>query len=317
MNISGNEHKNKSTTGDIVAAINDINNTLGKSISKDSGIFKKIKELWFIIPLMIFIYAVYMYIPIYYLHLFNYKMSPTIEYIQEQISNGFYKWIIYSIIIVSIRLVSYGFPLLALSSINSKCIRIILIVFYFPYVYFMEMNAVFNLTSIFIIPDDEKLKDNGELWGLWEIIKDDPCVYILWLVFSIVIPFVMFIIRLCVDDADVRRNICISKFSLVSLVVIFIVLPWIGPSYTPNFLNGGRSVSCISGNNGEEPVDALPYKYESRGVYVFRGEIKTNDEGKQYLRNVNREFLLFEKGYKVTSGVCESGSSSVHPPQGQ
>ena len=32
---------------------------------------------------------------------------------------------------------------------------------------------------------------------------------------------------------------------------------------------------------------------------------------------IHREYLQFERGYKVTSGVCESGSSSVHPPQGQ
>ena len=36
-------------------------------------------------------------------------------------------------------------------------------------------------------------------------------------------------------------------------------------------------------------------------------------------QNVHREYLQFEKGYKVTSGVCESSSnaSSISPPQGQ
>ena len=60
----------------------------------------------------------------------------------------------------------------------------------------------------------------------------------------------------------------------------------------------------------------MQYKYEARGVYVFRGEIKANNESKKYLSNVNREFLFFEKGYKVTSGVCRQSSPSFkQPPQ--
>ena len=88
-------------------------------------------------------------------------------------------------------------------------------------------------------------------------------------------------------------------------------------------------ISCISSEDGNFSKNGIPISYDSRGVHVFTGEYYPDESLKYYngislekgyrWRNVHREYLQFEKGYKVTSGVCKSSSnaSSVSPPQGQ
>ncbi|OFK73953.1 hypothetical protein [Rothia sp. HMSC065G12] len=88
-------------------------------------------------------------------------------------------------------------------------------------------------------------------------------------------------------------------------------------------------ISCISSEDGSFSKNGIPVSYDSRGVNVFTGEYYL-DESLEYFngenvekgyrwRNIHREYLQFEKGYKVTSGACNSGSgtSSAPPPQGQ
>ena len=89
-------------------------------------------------------------------------------------------------------------------------------------------------------------------------------------------------------------------------------------------------ISCISSEDGNFSKNGIPISYDSRGVHVFTGEYYPDESLRYYFdgqeaetgyrwRNVYREYLQFEKGYKVTSGACKSGSgmSSVPPPQGQ
>ena len=87
--------------------------------------------------------------------------------------------------------------------------------------------------------------------------------------------------------------------------------------------DGSGYASCIKdrSNPDDKGVTALPISYDTRGVQVFTGEYDSNskkwkNEGENV---IHREYLQFEKGYKVTSGACKSGSgmSSVPPPQGQ
>lgn len=399
MSISGRKRKDEINLKDLIDALNNINNTLEKSPRdqeprKDGNeddknpklnIFDIVKEYWFIIPLLTFVYSIYTYIAIYY-PAFNYNMPITIEYIQEQTTNGFYKWIWHSVIIAGVRLVLYGCPLWVIFYTYKSKIFKVLFPFWVVYVLSMERVSVFNITTFLTISHDRLIKDNGDSWSLWDVFLENPILNSVLILFSVFVPLVVFIFKpysdffksiyvsmqgflvyihilnlivyfckLCrnlnarfyvsmqehlvyipilncisiglYDIVILLINICklfndiikkIRVLRLVFLVIIFlcVVLPWVGPSYRPSFLNGGSSVSCIYGNNGEEPVEALPYKYEARGVYVFRGEIKTNSEGRQSLHDVNREFLLFEKGYKVTSGVCRQSSPSFkQPPQ--
>ena len=102
------------------------------------------------------------------------------------------------------------------------------------------------------------------------------------------------------------------------------------PAYILNYSGYSPShIYCLSGyvkdyDNANETlkiknINALQISYDSRGVQVFTGEYDNStktwkNEGEN---GIHREYLQFERGYKVTSGVCESGSSSVHPPQGQ
>lgn len=368
MSISGRKRKDEINLKDLIDALNNINNTLEKSPrdqepKKDGNeddknpklnIFGIVKEYWFIIPLVTFVYSIYTYIAIYY-PAFNYNMPITIEYIQEQTTNGFYKWIWHSVIIAGVRLVLYGCPLWVIFYTYKSKIFKVLFPFWVVYVLFMERVSVFNITTFLTISHDRLIKDNGDSWSLWDVFLENPILNSILILFSVFVPLVVFIFKpysdffksiyvsmqehlvyipilnyisiglyyiviLLINKCKLFNNIIkkIRVLRLVFLVIIFlcVVLPWVGPSYKPSFLNGGSSVSCIYGNNGEEPVEALPYKYEARGVYVFRGEIKTNSEGRQSLHDVNREFLLFEKGYKVTSGVCRQSSPSFkQPPQ--
>ena len=86
-------------------------------------------------------------------------------------------------------------------------------------------------------------------------------------------------------------------------------------------------ISCISSEDGSSSKNGIPISYDSRGVTVFTGEYYL-DKSLEYFngenlekgyrwRNVHREYLQFEKGYKVTSGACKrsSNASSKHPPQ--
>lgn len=344
MSIFGRKRKDESNLKDLIDALNKINNTMEKSPrdqeSKKDGneddknpklnIFCIVKEYWFIISLLTFVYVIYTYIVIYY-PVFDYNMPVTIEYIQEQIANGFYKWIFHTVLIVGVQAVSFILPLAAIYNLikfaecYEKSLRVILtllfILIFVWIIYFLIMGGrtVYYLTMIIIFPK----KISEEIGGIWEIFTDDPYGYMFWgivTIGSLVCIMCCGIYRRREAQTSYNSNLsisnCLFKIFIVAILLLFVFFPLWGPMYRPGFLNGGSTVYCISGNNGEKPVDAIPYKYEARGVYVFRGEIKANNEGKKYLSNVNREFLFFEKGYKVTSGACRQASPSFkQPPQ--
>ena len=106
--------------------------------------------------------------------------------------------------------------------------------------------------------------------------------------------------------------IFITSFFSILLYIgsIFLVFRMVIFSYS--------GVSCVvdSYNSKNSGRTSLPVSYDTRGVHVFTGNY---DPGTGKWTNVHREYLQFEKGYKVTSGVCESSSnaSSISPPQGQ
>jgi|GEM_PF-1868856 putative NADH-ubiquinone oxidoreductase chain 2 len=334
MSIFGRKRKDESNLKDLIDALNNINNAMEKSSryqeSKKDGneddknpklnIFGMVKEYWFIVSLLTFVYALYIYIVIYY-RVFDYNLPITIEYIQEQIANGFYKWILYSILIAGMQTVSYIPPLMAIGKFikrwgtNKRRKNIALImstIIWVLYCLLMENTSVFYLTTIIILGPKKTRQKIGDGF---EVFIYAYGYYIFWIIITTVTIAYCTLRRKSGSQINYSSNlfkICI----MVIPFLLFVSFPMWSPMYRPGFLNGGSSVYCISGNNGEKPVDAIPYKYEARGVYVFRGEIKTNNEGNKYLSNVNREFLFFEKGYKVTSGVCRQSSPSFkQPPQ--
>lgn len=322
----------KNNLKSLTDALNDINKTLkkynqdqdfrgeGGEVDKNSilNIFDIIKKYWFIIPSVIFVYALYIYIVIYY-RVFDYNLPITIEYIQEQIANGFYKWILYSVLIAGVQTVSYIPPLMAIGKFikqrnASKCCKninlIILTIMWIFYCLCMENTSVYYLTTIIILGPEKTRQKIGEGF---EVFMDAPVCYIFWIIITVGTIVYIAYCTLCRKSGS-QINYSSNLFKICIIVIPFLLFGtfslW-SPMYRPGFLNGGSSVSCISGNNGEVPVGAIPYKYEARGVYVFRGEIKTDGGGKEYLHDVNREFLFFEKGYKVTSGACKIGSVAI------
>lgn len=75
------------------------------------------------------------------------------------------------------------------------------------------------------------------------------------------------------------------------------------------FIFSYSGVSCVvdSYNSKNSGRTSLPVSYDTRGVHVFTGNY---DPGTGKWTNVNREYLQFEKGYKVTSGACKPNSST-------
>ena len=350
MSIFNRKNNLKSLTD----ALNDINKTLkkynqdqdsrgeGGEVDKNSilNIFDIIKKYWFIIPSVIFVYALYIYIVIYY-RVFDYNLPITIEYIQEQITNGFYKWILYSVIFIGIQAVSYIPPFIVIYNFTKQksenklyrkiklVLLVLLTILWVMYCIYMENNSVRNLITIIILGPKKVKQEFGETY---KIFMDDPCNYSLWGMVTAGSIVYLYVCRKGGTQAIYNGNLSINnslfkifiKVLPIVPILLFASSPWWSPVYRPGFLNGGSTVSCIIGNNGEEPVGVIPlgvipYKYDTRGVYVFKGNIEPNNGGGKYLSNVNREFLFFEKGYKVTSGACKSGSdmSSAPPPQGQ
>lgn len=123
-----------------------------------------------------------------------------------------------------------------------------------------------------------------------------------------------------------RKSIIYFYASLVFLLIV--LLPalssksygYIDVAYRRGY------VSCISSENEGFSKTGIPISYDSRGVHIFTGEYYP-DESLEYYngissekgyrwRNVHREYLQFEKGYKITSGACKPGSntSSTQPP---
>ena len=272
------------------------------------------------IVISVYIYAIYIYIVIYY-PVFDYNMPVTIEYIQEQAENGFYKWIFHTVLIVGVQAVSCILPLTAIYNLNKivkcykNCLSFILIFIWIIYFLIMGGGTIYYLTMILIFPK----KISEEIGGIYEIFTDDPYGYSFWGAVTIGSLVCIVCCRVCGRrGAQAGYNSNLSKidylfkiFIIMIPFLLFVTFPLWGPMYRPAYLNGGSTVYCISGNNGEEPVGAIPYKYEARGVYVFRGEIKTDGRGREYLHDVNREFLFFEKGYKVNSGACKIGSVAI------
>lgn len=337
MSIFGRKRKDESNLKDLIDALNNINNTMEKSPryqeSKKDGneddknpklnIFGIVKEYWFIISLVTFVYALYIYIVIYY-PVFDYNLPITIEYIQEQIANGFYKWTLYSILITGLKAVSYIPPLMAIGEFikrlnaNKRCKNIVLIILTIVWVLYclgMENSSVFYLTTIITMGPK---KTREKIGGVFEVFMDARAEYTFWIIITTAtIAYIAYCTPRRKSGSQINYSSILFKICIMVIpFLLFVSFPMLSPMYRPGFLNGGSTVYCISGNNGEKPVEAIPYKYEARGVYVFRGEIKPNNEGKKYLSNVNREFLFFEKGYKVTSGGCrQAGPSFKQPPQ--
>lgn len=94
-------------------------------------------------------------------------------------------------------------------------------------------------------------------------------------------------------------------FFIINLAGDFVdVINWDGSGYA----------SCIKdgSNPNDKGVTALPISYDTRGVQVFTGEYDSNskkwkNEGEN---GIHREYLQFEKGYKVTSGACKPSSNA-------
>lgn len=121
-----------------------------------------------------------------------------------------------------------------------------------------------------------------------------------------------------------RKTIFFFCALLVSLLTVLFPALSIGSYGAIDVAYRKGYISCMSSEDGSSSEKGIPISYDSRGVNIFTGDYYL-DESLEYFngenmekgyrwRNVHRKYLQLEKGYKVTSGVCES--PSVHPSQG-
>lgn len=110
----------------------------------------------------------------------------------------------------------------------------------------------------------------------------------------------------------------------VFVIILGLLLIWlfVSPNGTMDIMNGGygKGVSCVEEwdhkedkNPSDKKVDALPVEYDARGVHVFTGDhiyVVYDGSVTDRWENVRREYIQFEKGYKVTSGACKPSSNA-------
>lgn len=189
----------------------------------------------------------------------------------------------------------------------------------------MNMNKVFPIRRIFfvvlIIFLISLVINLFLLYFLVVEIKYVSWIFIMSLVisfFSLCMPFIMMAVFIFADE-----KINLKVYVLIATFFMFLIINLTGDFVGVINWDGSGYASCIKdrSNPNDKGVTALPISYDARGVQVFTGEYDSNskkwkNEGENV---IHREYLQFEKGYKVTSGACKSGSgmSSVPPPQGQ
>lgn len=120
---------------------------------------------------------------------------------------------------------------------------------------------------------------------------------------SLLIPFVMVIVCASVGD-KIKLKVCM----LISTFVMLVIINFSGDFVDVINWDGSGYASCIKDrtNSDDKGVTALPISYDTRGVQVFTGEYdshvkKWKNDGSNV---VHREYLQFDRGYKVIPGEC-------------
>lgn len=120
---------------------------------------------------------------------------------------------------------------------------------------------------------------------------------------SLLISFIMIIVCTSVGD-KIKLKVCM----LISTFVMLVVINFSGDFVDVINWDGSGYASCIKDrtNSGDKGVTALPISYDTRGVQVFTGEYdshvkKWKNDGSNV---VHREYLQFDRGYKVIPGEC-------------
>ena len=173
----------------------------------------------------------------------------------------------------------------------------------------MNMNKVFPIRRIFfvvlIIFLISLVINLFLLYFLAVEIKYVRWIFIMSLVisfFSLCMPFIMMAVFIFADE-----KINLKVYVLIATFFMFLIINLTGDFVGVINWDGSGYASCIKdrSNPNDKGVTALPISYDAR-----------KNEGENV---IHREYLQFEKGYKVTSGACNSGSGtpSASPSQGQ
>lgn len=284
--------------------------------------FDFIKQWWTFISLGSFLFMSAIAIRAYTIK-FSGNYSVAIDYVQSYTLSGPYKWITYSIIYFLVGVASVGVPFFLgyryvqkqkykenqkvwsiLCNIVWNCVLsgfIGGILFIFLVLYYSGLDIIH--------------------WGDAIYISRELLITNIALMFIYIFIYHTQRLGVRVVRKEKYEKVYNILFSIIMIISLFGTL-FLSDSDIADILVGGKEgdVSCVkdTSNPEDKGVTALPVSYDARGVQVFTGEYESNvkkwkGEGEN---GIHREYLQFEKGYKVTSGVCESGSPSGHPSQG-
>ena len=281
-----------------------------------------LKNWWIFIALGSFLFIFLIAVRIYTIK-FSGNFSVAIDYVQSYIPLGPYKWITYSIISLLVGLGGIGIP------------------FFLGYRYVQKQkykenqkvwsilcNIVWNCVLsgfiggiLFIVLVLYYSGLDITHWGDAIYISRELLITNIALMFIYIFIYHTQRLGVRVVRKEKYEKVYNILFSIIMIISLFGTL-FLSDSDIADILVGGKEgdVSCVkdTSNPEDKGVTALPVSYDARGVQVFTGEYESNvkkwkGEGEN---GIHREYLQFEKGYKVTSGVCESGSHSGHPSQG-
>lgn len=283
--------------------------TINKSKEPKSSVgnfFDFIKQWWFFITIGSYLFMVSISVFV-YTDMFSGDIINATDYVQNYVINNSYRVIFFLIItIMPISMIFY--PWFSLSYMFykepkgenkskfekvCKLINMYIVSFGPLWVIFIVFVIFYSLLSSSLYPTT--LRNGSQIFNSATVFRMVSGGIILSLVifgfiyatlsgFSKIFIFVMSIF-----------SILLYIFSILFVFRIFIF------SYS--------GVSCVvdSYNSKNSGRTSLPVSYDTRGVHVFTGNYDPST-GKWI--NVHREYLQFEKGYKVTSGACKPNSST-------
>lgn len=271
--------------------------------------FKFIKENWLMVSSLLVICLCITLIRAYSV-VFSGNIGAAAEYVQYYITGNIYKLIAF---------ISIPFGIIVATVIIPMCVSTVLIRDS-KYGKLEEMSRdiskrrvsviktlIWHALLIWLINFLITLSINFSL--LYFLVVENK--YLFWIfkqsliisLFSLLIPFVMIIVCTSVGD-KIKLKVCM----LISTFVMLVVINFSGDFVDVINWDGSGYASCIKDrtNSGDKGVTALPVSYDTRGVQVFTGEYdshvkKWKNDGSNV---VHREYLQFDRGYKVIPGAC-------------
>ena len=282
----------------------------GKCNSSINKFFIFLKNWWIFIALGSFLFIFLIAVRIYTIK-FSGNFSVAIDYVQSYIPLGPYKWITYSIISLLVGVGSLGIPFYLgykyvrkQKNIGKRRIRSILYSIIWNCFLSCFLGGILLIVVILYYTGSDV-----NYWGDAIYISKKLLITNIFFIFLYIFLYHVFRARAyMVGGIDYEK--IYNIFAVAIMVFSVFGVLFLSDSDMADILVGRKEadLSCIKdmSNPNDKGVTALPVSYDNRGVQVFTGEYVSgekkwkNDQGMV----VHREYLQFDRGYKVMPGAC-------------